>query len=76
VGGIPSVVVDGGCGRLIPPDDVVALAQALADLGRDRSLRDKLGAAARERAGAFSTAVADDAMRAVYARLVRDKGLR
>jgi glycosyltransferase involved in cell wall biosynthesis len=75
VGGIPDVIVDGECGRLVPPEDAGALADALADLGLDATLRAKLGAAARPRAEAFSTSVAAEAMRAVYDALVRAKGL-
>ncbi|HVQ23934.1 MAG TPA: glycosyltransferase, partial [Planctomycetota bacterium] len=74
VGGIPDVIVD-ECGRLVPPDDASALAAALTEIGTDPALRDKLGAAARPRAEAFSTDVAAGAMRAIYDRLVRAKGL-
>jgi glycosyltransferase involved in cell wall biosynthesis len=75
VGGIPAVIVDGECGRLVPPEDPAALAQALVELGRDEPLRKKLGEAAIVRAEAFSTAVADAEMRAVYEALVREKRL-
>ena len=75
VGGIPAVIVDGECGRLVPPDDAPALARALVDLGRDAGLRGKLGGAARRRAEAFSTAVAEAKMRAVYDELVKEKRL-
>jgi glycosyltransferase involved in cell wall biosynthesis len=76
VGGIPAVVTDGVCGRLVPAGDAGALAQALGDLARDEALRAKLGGAAVERAEAFSTPVADAAMRAVYDDLARARGLR
>jgi glycosyltransferase involved in cell wall biosynthesis len=75
VGGIPAVVVDGECGRLVPPEDPAALARALVELGCDEPLRRKLGEAAIDRAEAFSTAVADARMRAVYEALVREKRL-
>jgi len=75
VGGIPAVIVDGECGRLVPPEDPTALAQALVELGRDELLRRKLGERAIGRAEAFSTAVADAKMRAVYETLAREKGL-
>jgi len=75
VGGIPAVVTDGECGRLVEPDDVAALAAALVELGRDPGLRRKLGDAALERAEAFSTSVANEKLLALYAALVRDKGL-
>ena len=74
VGGIPDVIVE-ECGRLVPPDDAPALAAALTELGVDHALRAKLGAAARPRAEAFSTTVAADAMRAIYDRLTRARGL-
>ena len=76
VGGIPDVVTDGECGRLVGPDDVDALAEALVELGRDPALRRKLGEAAEERAEAFSTSVASEKLLAVYAALVRAKGLQ
>jgi len=75
VGGIPSVVGDDAAGRLIPPDDVGALAAALIELGRDESVRAKLSEVARARAEAFSTEVADALMLDLYAALVRDKRL-
>ncbi len=76
VGGIPAVIADGACGRLVPPDDPTALARALIELGRDAPLRLTLGAAAVHRAEAFSSAVADRTMCAVYEALARDKALR
>ena len=71
VGGIPAVVTDGVCGRLVPGGDAGALAEALADLAADAALRAKLGAAAAERAEVFSTAVADRRMLALYDTLTR-----
>jgi len=75
VGGIPDVVTDGECGRLVEPEDVDALAAALIDLGRDPALRRKLGEAAVQRAEAFSVEVARQKLLAVYAALMREKGL-
>ena len=75
VGGIPAVVGDGEAGRLVPPGDTAALAEALVELALDHGLRAKLAAEAPRRAEAFSTGVADAAMRAVYDELARDKGL-
>ena len=55
VGGIPEVVTDGVEGSLVPPQDVEALAQALAAYVRDPALRRQRGAAARARVeAAFS----------------------
>lgn len=75
VGGIPAVVGEGECGRLVPSGDVGALAEALVELGVDHALRDKLAAAAVVRAEAFSTGVANAAMRAIYEELAREKRL-
>jgi glycosyltransferase involved in cell wall biosynthesis len=76
VGGIPAVVGHDVAGRLVPPDDVGALAAALIELGREGSVRAKLAEAARERAELFSTEVAEGLMLDLYATLVRDKRLR
>jgi glycosyltransferase involved in cell wall biosynthesis len=75
VGGIPAVVGEGECGRLVPPGDVAALAEALVELGVDHALRDKLAGAAVVRAEAFSTGVANAAMRAIYEELARERRL-
>jgi glycosyltransferase involved in cell wall biosynthesis len=69
VGGIPAVVVDGECGRLIPPEDPSALARALIDLGLDPGSRRRLGDAAGRRAEQFSTEQAACRLLAVYAEL-------
>lgn len=76
VGGIPAVIEDGESGRLVPPDDPRALADALIEIGRDARLRATLGEAARARAEAFSTTVAHARMLAVYNALAAAKGLR
>ena len=49
VGGLLDLVVDGETGLLVPPRDVSALRAALERLLGDRDLRQRLGAAARER---------------------------
>lgn len=54
VGGIPEVVLEGETGLLVPPGDVHALADALERLVADPELRARLGAAARQRATAYS----------------------
>ena len=50
VGGIPESVEDGGTGLLVPPEDVDALAAAIARLARDPGLARRMGERGRERA--------------------------
>jgi glycosyltransferase involved in cell wall biosynthesis len=47
VSGIPELVRDGETGLLVPPDDPVAVADALARLAADAPLRERLGRAGR-----------------------------
>ncbi|MGB7492731.1 MAG: glycosyltransferase family 4 protein, partial [Thermoanaerobaculia bacterium] len=49
VGGMAEAIRDGVEGRLVPPRDPEAMAEALAQLGRDRQLRLQMGAAARDK---------------------------
>lgn len=49
VAALPEIVDDGGNGRLVPPEDPAALAQALEALVRDPAARRRLGARAIER---------------------------
>jgi glycosyltransferase involved in cell wall biosynthesis len=51
VGGLGEAVVDGRTGLLVPPDDPLALAEALARVLGDRELRERLGRAGPERIG-------------------------
>jgi glycosyltransferase involved in cell wall biosynthesis len=48
VSGIPELVRDGENGLLVPPDDPVALADALLRLRRDPELAARLASAGRE----------------------------
>ncbi len=48
-GGSPELVVDGECGFVVPIRDAAALAHAFETLYRDPDLRERFGAAARER---------------------------
>lgn len=52
--GLRESVVNGATGMLVPHGDVTALATALHRLALDRDLVERLGAGAREFAGAFS----------------------
>lgn len=54
VGGIPEMVLDGATGLLVDVDDHEAFGAGLARLSRDAVLREKLGAAGRERVRQFS----------------------
>ena len=49
VGGVPDVVDDGETGYLVPPGDIEALAERLAELARDPERRDAMGREGRER---------------------------
>ena len=49
VSGVPELVEDGVTGRLVPPGDAVALADALADLQRDPVLGARLADAGHAR---------------------------
>jgi glycosyltransferase involved in cell wall biosynthesis len=48
-GGIPEAVEDGVTGRLVPPGDPAALAEALADVLSDETKRRSMGEAGRRR---------------------------
>ena len=72
VGSIPEAIEDGVQGLLVPPDDPAALAEALRRVAADPSLRERLGAAAREEAAARFTAEAmAREYRSLYERVAR-----
>ncbi|MFD8599557.1 glycosyltransferase [Kitasatospora sp. NPDC059646] len=70
VGGMPEVLDDGVEGRLVAPGDPARLAAALDGLAADRGLRERMGAAARERSKSFDVAGAQRAIERVYARVL------
>ncbi|GAA2826434.1 hypothetical protein GCM10010441_58670 [Kitasatospora paracochleata] len=70
VGGMPEVLDDGEQGFLVPPGDPAALAAAFGRLAADRGLRERLGAAARERSKGFDVAGAQRSVEQVYARVL------
>jgi glycosyltransferase involved in cell wall biosynthesis len=53
IGGLTDVVVDGETGLLVPPGDRDALRLAIARLLEDAALRERMGEAAKRRAGDF-----------------------
>ena len=57
-GGHMDMIVDGETGLLVPSGDVDALTQAMTRLIEQNELRERLGAAARERAKLFTASVA------------------
>lgn len=68
-GGLPEVVRDGSSGLIVPPEDPVALADAMERLYRDPELRARMGSEARknvERLYDWSRNV--DAMIGIYGR--------
>jgi glycosyltransferase involved in cell wall biosynthesis len=48
VGGVPTVVLDGRTGVLVPEVDAALLANGITELLRDSALRERLGSAARQ----------------------------
>ena len=66
IGGLRDIVVDGETGLMVAPDDREALAAAMRRLIADEALRERLGAAARERAGQFSPAAILPQFEAAY----------
>ncbi|GAA1920176.1 glycosyltransferase [Nocardioides lentus] len=69
VGGLPDLV-DDTSGRLVPPDDVAALADALVEVLGDPATRERLGAGARARVlEHFDVAVTSRRLDALYREL-------
>jgi glycosyltransferase involved in cell wall biosynthesis len=77
VGGIPDIVVDGEVGLLAPAEDPVAAADQVVRLIRDPALRHRLAAAALSRARSqYDAALFAERHRAVYSRILADRGVR
>ncbi|MGR6967070.1 glycosyltransferase family 4 protein [Geodermatophilus sp. URMC 61] len=72
--GMTEMITHEGTGLLVPPGDVVALRTAMDRLIRDADLRNRLGAAARERAGRFTAATAVPRFEAFYRDVVARGG--
>lgn len=75
-GGPLEIIIDGACGRLVPPGDPAALAAAIEQLAGDPGLRTRWGVAARERAVAhFGFGPHVSAFEALYAGLLGRKNV-
>jgi len=74
VGGTGELVADGESGLLVPPRDPPALARALRRLLAEPETRERLGAAARRRAEAFTAAATAGRVMALYERLLGPGG--
>ncbi len=66
IGGIPEAVQEGKTGRLVPPRDPVALADAIEELIREPQLRLELGRNGRVNARRFDTAVIGSRLVEIY----------
>jgi glycogen(starch) synthase len=53
-GGVPEIVADGETGILVAPGEAAALAAAIRTVATDSALRERLGAAGRERVRKFT----------------------
>jgi glycosyltransferase involved in cell wall biosynthesis len=73
VGGVREIVGP-DTGRLVPKGDAAAFAAAMVELAGDRGLRERLGAAARERArGRFAAGRLLADVEALYGRLLAER---
>jgi N-acetyl-alpha-D-glucosaminyl L-malate synthase BshA len=71
VGGVPEVVVDRECGRLLAVGDVEGMAAAALEILRDDELRWRMGEAGRERAvGLFAEEKIVARYRELYGRVL------
>jgi len=71
-GGVPEIVVDQETGRLVPPGDVGAMADAILELAHHRPLAERMGQAGRHRAEALFSAEAHvRKIEAVYADIIQ-----
>jgi glycosyltransferase involved in cell wall biosynthesis len=74
VGGNPEIVEDGVSGRLVPPRDAAALAEAMSGFLRDPELAARFGEAGRRRvAELFSMERSVKEVECLYQRLVETR---
>jgi glycosyltransferase involved in cell wall biosynthesis len=66
VGGVPELLADGAAGRLVPPGDAAALANAICSLLRNPGEATALGEAGRRRAGRYSAPAMVESLAQVY----------
>ena len=66
VGGLPDIVVDGRTGFLVPPGDWRALREAIKRLLDDPSLRERMGAIAKQRVVEFQARTVIPRIEQVY----------
>ena len=69
-GGHADMIVPGKTGLLVPSGDIDALTQAMTDLISQPELRDRLGAAARERSMLYTASVAVPQFEQFYQRII------
>ncbi|HEU5105436.1 MAG TPA: glycosyltransferase family 4 protein [Solirubrobacterales bacterium] len=73
IGGLRDIVVDGETGLMVAPEDRPALVAAMRRLLADEELRQRLGAAARERARQFSPATIVPQFEAAYEQAIASR---
>lgn len=72
VGGTTEIILEGKTGLLVPPGDVVALANAMRKLIAQPEVCDQFGRAGRERAKEFRSEVSVPRFEQLYQRLVKE----
>ena len=66
IGGLADIVIDGETGFLVPPGDCQALREAMQRLLDDSSLRERLGAKAKQRVAEFQARTVVSRIEQVY----------
>lgn len=74
-GGILDMVVDGSTGRLVPPGDAPALAEALASVLRDPDAAAAFGVAGRDRARQFTVNSVVERLEQMYGDAIAGAGV-